>query len=81
MKKNINMVKEAKCENCLYGRRIVVAAPESKNGEVIEMCTCHVSRPTTRGFPVVKTDDYCSFHVDQKGNKTFNGMTPSAATC
>ena len=44
------------------------------------MCECHVSRPTREGFPVVRPDDFCAFHVSIRARRrTFEGLGADAA--
>ena len=62
-----------RCDNCLFGRGIVVSPAGST------ACECHLGRPTTASspFPRVRVDDYCAFHVykDSK-EQTFKKLTP-----
>jgi hypothetical protein len=45
------------------------------------MCECHVARPTRFGFPVVRLDDFCSFHADPKtGERAYAGLVANVST-
>ena len=73
----------ATCAECMFGRAVTIADTDKK-GTVIasrEMCECHVARPTRNGFPVVRPDDFCAFHVDAKtSERTFAGLAPHGVT-
>ena len=63
----------AKCEQCLFGFKLYAKNGDgTMNAVKIE---CHVARPTKSGFPVVRFEDYCSFHVNgETGERTFAGL-------
>ena len=67
----------ARCEECIFGRCVVIV-DTNKRGEEIsrrELCECHVARPTRYGFPTVRRDDFCSCHVSAKtSERTFAGL-------
>lgn len=72
----------ATCAGCMFGRAITIE-DTNKKGEVVatrELCECHVSRPTCKGWPAVRPDDYCAFHVDAAtAERTFAGLVPCGA--
>ena len=66
---------DARCDECLFGRKIQVVkrGPKDKSDNI--RCECHVARPTSHGFPVVRCDDWCAFHVSAATHeRTFNGL-------
>lgn len=71
---------QAVCDNCLFGRLVTVVEKDKSGKELnrLDMCECHVSRPTVRGFPVVRRDDFCALHVD-RGTlaRTYAEIVPS----
>lgn len=69
----------ATCAGCMFGRAFTLT-DTNKKGEVVaerEMCECHVSRPTSKGWPTVRPDDYCALQVDaETAERTFAGLVP-----
>ena len=66
----------AKCARCLFAR--LVAVPNDDYGNASKMCECHVARPTSHGFPIVRRDDFCSCHVDAETHeRTFANLAPN----
>lgn len=58
------------CAKCLFGRLV------SSEARGI-YCECHIARPTTYGFPIVRPDDFCGQHVDERGTfRTFAAVIP-----
>lgn len=47
---------DKKCRNCFFGYPL----------DGGEKCECHFMRPTLRGFPLVRTSDYCGYWTDEK---------------
>lgn len=71
------------CSNCVFGRpvTVVVEGKDGKEKSRSEMCECHVSRPTRFGFPVIRPDDFCAWHVNATTlERTYAGLLPNAAT-
>lgn len=65
----------ARCDGCLFGRKVIIVkrGPVDKDGNA--RCECHVARPTSHGFPVVRCDDWCSYHVGARTHeRTFGGI-------
>lgn len=61
------------CAKCLFGRLV-------KSEERGVYCECHIVRPTRDGFPVVRPDDFCGQHVNDKGTfRTFAALIPEPA--
>lgn len=73
----------AKCETCIFGRKVTIC-DKNKKGKVTnerQMCECHVARPTRYGFPVVRLDDFCACHVEaETAERTFAGLVGNPAT-
>lgn len=67
------------CRNCLFCMAFK-ANIKTRNGVTEkEQYECHVYRPTQRGFPNVRPNDFCSFHVQAgKMERTFVKLTPNA---
>lgn len=72
------------CLNCAFGRQVTVVTEDKKSGKETDrrnMCECHVARPTRFGFPVVRLDDFCSFHADPKtGERAYAGLVANVST-
>lgn len=67
----------AKCENCIFGRAVMIIDKDKSGKETArrDMCECHVARPTRYGFPVVRLDDFCACHVSARSaERTFAGL-------
>ena len=71
-----------RCDECLFGRAVTITVKKGKGKdateEAVPMCECHVARPTRYGFPVVRPDDFCSYHVDADTcERSFAGLIPN----
>lgn len=58
------------CAKCLFGRLV-------RSDERGTYCECHIVRPTSYGFPIVRPDDFCGQHVNDQGTfRTFAAVLP-----
>lgn len=61
------------CAKCLFGRLV-------RSEERGTYCECHIVRPTSYGFPIVRPDDFCGQHVNDKDTfRTFAALIPEPA--
>ena len=72
----------ATCAGCLFSRLVSIPkrGPKPRDGHdnSSPMCECHVARPTSHGFPIVRRDDFCSCHVDADTHeRTFANLAPN----
>lgn len=71
-----------RCDECLFGRAVTITVKTGKGKdateEAVPMCECHVARPTRYGFPTVRPDDFCSYHVDaDTRERSFADFSPN----
>ena len=65
----------ARCDGCLFGRKVIIVKRGRADKDGNARCECHVARPTSHGFPVVRCDDWCSCHVSARTHeRTFGGI-------
>lgn len=71
-----------KCANCLFCKKVTIKSQVGKGKTAqeveIEVNECHIYRPTRTGFPAVREDDFCSFHTNIDGNRTYSGLNPNS---
>lgn len=59
------------CADCFFSMRDMIPDPNAlheigKAKPRIAGYRCHVSRPGTNGFPIVRADEFCTFFTDRR---------------
>ncbi len=63
-----------KCARCLFAIAEFIPDPSApyqsgKQKPRVSGFRCHINRPSTSGFPVVRGDEFCAFFTDAKTRK------------
>ena len=63
-------VRREACENCLFGLVDLIPDPNAphvpgREKPKVAGRSCHISRPSNYGFPIVRPDEFCALFTDR----------------